>query len=138
MFPNIAFPLLVVYRITSKATETYNCIAWAAEDDTQPWWPSQDAFWPPGVPINTTVAAFIQAFGTLGYFPCSDGSLENGYIKVVLYALGADVKHAARQLPSGLWASKLGKAEDIEHDTPESLTGPVYGQVVQFLCRPTI
>jgi hypothetical protein len=46
------------------------------------------------------------------------------------------VKHAARQLPTGRWTSKLGKAVDIEHDTPEGVTGPVYGAVVKFLRRP--
>ena len=30
-----------------------------------------------------------------------------------------EVTHAARQLPSGKWTSKLGDADDIEHNTLE-------------------
>ena len=40
-----------------------------------------------------------------------------GVRKVVLYADGNEWTHAARQLPSGRWTSKLGDYEDIEHDT---------------------
>ena len=36
--------------------------------------------------------------------------------------------HAARQLESGEWTSKLGKDfEDIPHTTLDALNGPVYG-----------
>lgn len=41
----------------------------------------------------------------------------------------------ARQLPSGLWTSKMGKAEDIEHEV-EGLSGSHYGDVLVYLCRP--
>ena len=44
--------------------------------------------------------------------------------------------HAARQLPNGKWTSKLGKAEDVEHESPEDVAGGVYGEVVQFMRRP--
>ena len=40
----------------------------------------------------------------------------------------------ARQLPSGLWTSKLGESEDIEHQV-EGLEGSSYGNVLVYLCR---
>ena len=43
--------------------------------------------------------------------------------------------HAARQFPGGRWTSKLGPAEDIEHEL-EELAGPLYGEVVLILRRP--
>jgi hypothetical protein len=43
--------------------------------------------------------------------------------------------HAARQLASGRWTSKLGKAEDIEHELRD-LEGDVYSSVVLVLKRP--
>ncbi|MCG8587287.1 MAG: hypothetical protein MI757_21490 [Pirellulales bacterium] len=44
--------------------------------------------------------------------------------------------HAARQLPDGRWTSKLGKAEDIEHDSANDVAGGLYGEVVEFMKRP--
>lgn len=44
--------------------------------------------------------------------------------------------HAARQLPNGLWTSKLGQLEDITHATPQVIAGSDYGEVMQFMKRP--
>ncbi len=41
----------------------------------------------------------------------------------------------ARQVESGLWTSKLGSLEDIEHSL-EALEGSVYGAVAVLLKRP--
>src|SRR5262249_38721988 len=69
-------------------------------------------------------------FATLGYVVWQDGSLEPVYEKVALFADDLDhPTHVARQLPSGRWTSKLGRAEDIEHDLHE-LEGALYGGVV--------
>jgi hypothetical protein len=127
------------YRETSPPSDVYNCIAWAmtaADDDW--WWPDLNGkhFWPPGVPREETIPAFVAAFATCGYTPCADGSLEPGVEKVVLYALGTTPTHAARQLALGWWTSKLGPNIDIEHDTPEAVAGGVYGAVVVFFARP--
>jgi len=75
-------------------------------------------------------------FESLGYVPCEGSQLEPGFEKVALYAAGMFYTHAARQLPNGLWTSKLGKAEDIEHDAPDDLAGGLYGEVVQIMRRP--
>jgi hypothetical protein len=52
-----------------------------------------------------------------------------------LYGYGFVYTHAARQLPSGKWTSKLGKGEDIEHDSPYDVGGGVYGEVMQVMKR---
>jgi hypothetical protein len=43
--------------------------------------------------------------------------------------------HAARQLTSGAWTSKLGNAADIEHEL-RALEGEIYGVVALILKRP--
>jgi hypothetical protein len=86
------------------------------------------------------MAAFIQAYGTIGFTPCVNATLEIGIEKVALFAitiLGVLVPtHASLQLPSGQWTSKLGVFEDIRHSVLDAVNGPLYGQVVQFLARP--
>jgi hypothetical protein len=129
-----------VYRITSPKDDDYNCISWTVGDTTQWWWPNEadaprSAYWPPGVPREQTLEAFCDAFATLGYAVCNDDRLEAGYEKIALFAVMGTPKHAARQLPSGRWTSKLGEREDIEHALHD-LTGMVYGSVVLVLKRP--
>lgn len=70
-----------------------------------------------------------QAFAALDYEICPDGGLETDFEKVVLYGTALFYTHVARQLPNGKWTSKLGRAEDIEHDTPEDA-------VLRFMKRP--
>jgi hypothetical protein len=127
------------YQITSPRDHRYNCIAFAAGDDGNWWWPNaagEDA-WPEGVARAETVDAFRDAFATLGYAVCDDDGLEPGYEKVALLALAGVPKHAARQLPSGRWVSKLGPGEDIEHALHD-LVGVVYGSVVLAMKRPVV
>jgi hypothetical protein len=94
------------------------------------------AFWPPEAPREESPEAFIAAFSTLGYLPCENPDLELGFEKIALYA-SADGKptHAARQLPTGRWTSKLGQLHDIEHATLPVIEGPIYGVTVCFLKR---
>lgn len=82
------------------------------------------------------MAAFETAFGMLGYEKCADDSLEDGFEKIALYASPAgEPKHAARQLPDGMWTSKLGPQEDISHTTPNGVTGAAYGEVFMIMRR---
>jgi len=122
------------WRQTSEATAVYNCIAYAAGDENCPWWPeSLDAYWSEGATNEETVSAFIEAFGTLGYCQCADGTFEEGYEKVALYALHTEPTHAAKQVGTE-WRSKLGPDEDIAH-TLAGLEGPLYGSVVAYMKR---
>jgi hypothetical protein len=123
--------------ITSPRDEVYNCIAWAAGIVDAWWWPDTEGrgVWPLRVPRVETVEAFRAAFESLGYVVCDHERLEPGFEKVALFALVGVPKHAARQLPSGRWTSKLGEREDIEHALHD-LTGMDYGSVALVLKRP--
>lgn len=126
-------------RPTSPYDEGYNCIAWAAESTDYWWWPDAmgQQYWPPDVPREETIEAFVQAYGLQGYSQRSDATLEPGKQKVAIYADGnGKPTHAARQLPDGWWASKLGQQIDIEHEFA-ALDGPAYGTVAVILARPT-
>ena len=132
-----AFPQLTPanYRETSSATWTYNCIAWAAGDSDHWWWPITGRHWPPGVPREETMAAFLTAFATIGYIPIHATENPEGEDRVALYARAGVPTHAARQLPGGTWTSKRGRDIDIEHDTLDAIAGGIYGQPVAVLIR---
>ncbi len=125
------------YAITSPSDDVYNCIAWAANDNGHWWWPdpSPQAYWPAGVQREESLAAFQEAFLSLGYLVCADEALEAGFEKVALFA-DADgfPTHATRQLTTGRWTSKLGELEDIEHALHD-LEGVEYGSVVLVMRR---
>lgn len=132
------FPYLTAanYHVTSPPDAQYNCIAWAAAEDDVWWWPDSmlNYHWPESALRQETIEAFIQAFSTKGFSPCSDGSLETGFEKIALYAINEKPTHAARQLSDGSWASKLGQNHDICHAI-DALDGPQYGSVTLFLKR---
>jgi hypothetical protein len=134
------------YRKTSESTVVYNCIAHAAEVTDVWWWPADGPgiYWPAQAEREETVESFVQAYATIGYVVCETGSRdsESGFQKVALYVDEDGVPtHAARQLPCGEWTSKLGRSEDIQHQTLEALEGdgkqlPGYGSVAIILKRP--
>jgi hypothetical protein len=144
------YPLLYSsgYEVSSPETTDYshpryNCIAFAADDQTLWWWPDQwgDAYWPPAAPREVTRSAFIKAFETLNYVVCDSGSLEAGYAKIAIYEKSGAPTHAAKQLADGRWTSKLGEWEDIEHSTVEAVqtSGGIgnYGEVAVYMKKPT-
>jgi hypothetical protein len=132
------------YRITSPPDRFYNCIAWAAGRSDQ-WWdpvqpdvedPDKRYYWPAGFPRDDKVATLIMVYALVGFIACgTDGSREKGVEKIAIFAHGNFYEHAALQLENGRWTSKIGLGEDIEHDAPENLVGPCYGQIATFLKR---
>jgi hypothetical protein len=125
------------FAVTSDATVSYNCIGWAAGDKTRFWWPDRKGkyYWPPHIPRVDTIDAFVAAFVGLGYTVCTSEALERELEKVAIYAKGPVVKHAARQLLSGMWTSKLGPFVDIAHEL-HAVSGDEYGAVSAILSRP--
>ncbi|MFZ0661767.1 MAG: hypothetical protein WAM66_03680 [Acidobacteriaceae bacterium] len=124
-------------------SKRYNCIAWAAGVDSKWWWPvpAQAYFWPEGVPREVTFEAFMQAYATLEYQLCLNSSLQTALEKIAIFGIEAAdgtrmPTHAALQLVSGKWTSKLGVFEDIQHDTEDAVNGPTYGKVVCYMSRP--
>ena len=133
-------PNLINFNVTSESTLRYNCFAWALGDDSQWIAPiGHYDYWPKNIPNELTLNSITELFRQAGYELCEDGSLEYEYEKVAIYAKNGEPTHAARQLDDGRWTSKLGKYEDIEHGSPESLQGDgfgEYGSVVLFMSRP--
>lgn len=84
--------------------------------------------------------AFMQAYETLGFRLCFGDALENGVEKVAIFGKERNgviiPTHAALQLESGAWTSKLGDFEDIEHSILDAVNGPVYGRPVVYMKRP--
>lgn len=136
MFPGLAGG---DYRITSPSSRRYNCIAWAVGDSGNGWWPGPDReheYWPPDVRREPTLAAFREAFASLGFVACEGEEVEPAFEKVALFAdAQGKPQHAARQLSDGRWTSKLGRREAIEHGLRD-LEGEVYGSVVLIMKRP--
>jgi hypothetical protein len=146
------FPGLIAskWSIKSPYDDTYQCIAWAACHTNVKWWPgygTPQPYWPPEANFNDSVDAFVQAFATKGYKPCTDRAFEFGYQKVAIYATNdRKALHMARQHFFGKgWLSKCGNLEDILHADLESIEGdpsPViaalgrsYGKVDTILKR---
>ncbi len=128
----------------SDSSPIYNCIAWAAEDATQWWWPvagHKPNYWPAVAPRELTIDAFIRAFQSIGYSVCNNRKHEHGFTKVALYVTRDARKkptHMARQQPDGTWTSKLGEGPDVNHVDPECLEGDFYGRVAAVLRRPAV
>lgn len=134
LFPRLSSD---TYRITSPASPQYNCIAWSLGITSHWWQPGlcwSPADWPPD---DVSLGALERMFASMGYHNCEmHADPEPGFEKVALYALsGFLYTHAARQLPNGMWTSKLGKGIDIEHRSIHDIEGPAYGNVQQIMKR---
>jgi hypothetical protein len=133
------------FRISSDACTSYNCVAFAAGDTQRVWEPMGSTaltpagtYWPPGVVALSTVSAHVAAFESIGYELCDSLAFEDGYEKIAIFTqVNGTPVHAARQLGPNLWTSKIGAAEDIEHESPDRLAGTWYGQPAVFLRRRT-
>ena len=127
------------YEPQSNRNPAYNCFAWAAHDHENWMEPPGTAAWtswPSDLPTWPTLENYMRAYEREGFVECPDGTLESGYEKIALFIDddGAP-QHAARQLPSGRWTSKLGKGIDIEHDLATLVGEPAMGNVEKFMKR---
>ena len=131
LFPNLTNNN---HLIISPETDDYNCIAWAYEISVRRMWPGNpDYYWPSVVTELDELATLLQLFLDKGYEKCESGEPEEGYKKVAIYVNEKGPQHAALQLESGLWTSKLGDLQDIQHDTLQALEGGEYGKATVFL-----
>lgn len=133
-----AFPALQYdegFLLTSPENPDYNCIAWAYGTDKCWMWPENEydgvSTWPNDYTGSPDIEAFMKAFADAGYEECEDAEQEPMYTKIALYTYPhtQECTHAARQLPNGLWTSKLGSSYDIQHSTPYVIQGRLYGNV---------
>ncbi len=113
LFPNIG----INYTITSPQTHNYNCIAFAAGDETKFWWPIYH-YWPEGVPEKEDLQSFIECYKSLGYEECGmNSAFEEEFEKIALYTSpSGKATHASKQVSGNIWKSKLGTYYDIEHE----------------------
>lgn len=132
-----AFPKLESegFEIVGEPTTEYNCIAYAAGDTTEWWWPNGTGYWPPWATLDNRMESLKEAFVGIGYELCDDAYAEAGYQKVALYEIEGRFQHAALQMFNGTWRSKMGEGPVIEHSNPESLSGEVYGHATVFMRR---
>lgn len=128
------------FEVKSPSDCGYNCIGWAAGDDTKIWSPAVGIggrllggyYWPKCAPMLPTVAAVEAAFECDGYVRTNVGDIdvETGVQKIAIF--GYDrmglVTHAARQCASGRWTSKMGEQADIEHSLRD-VEGGIFGEV---------
>lgn len=124
------------YEQTSDQTDKYNCIAWAFKDTNNWWWPTPRyaCYWPPGFERSNDLGVLVKIAEVHGYRECENGDHEPGYEKIALF-VGNGVEHAARQLQSGMWTSKMGECEDIEHKSLAPFEGDDYGKVAKYMRR---
>src|SRR5579884_3026286 len=101
----------------SPATKDYNCIAFALGITNQRWQPEPESgdYWPPDVPQEDTLEAWLALFEKYKFIRCNDGNYESGFEKIVIYTHDGQPLHVARLTPLGKWQSKMGHCEDIFH-----------------------
>jgi len=134
---------LTDYEIVSPRDAKYNCIAFAAGDDSRKWDPNAllkpGYYWPPEAlrdQDNDDIAALKRAFEAIGYSECDNGKLEAGFQKIAPYAVNEESwQHAEFQDVNGEWMSKLGDEYDIRHKSPHCFEGSIYGKVMCFMKR---
>lgn len=135
LFPGLAH---APYEVTSPFDPSYNCIAWAAGDNSR-WWepdPMGIYYWPDGVPRTYELSSYQAAFASIGFVSTSSETFSDRAIRVALFAKGNTAKHASRQLGPERWTSKLGQDVDISH-LLHSLSGEIYGKVALLMAKPT-
>lgn len=133
------FPQLSSYTIKSPIDDKYNCIAFAADDNTKWWWPRAPFYWPQDIPEKEDLDSFVACYKSIGYKECRlNSKFEKGYEKVAIFVDPNGIPtHAAKQDADGkgLWKSKLGRHMDIEH-TLKGISGTYsYGNVTIILKR---
>jgi hypothetical protein len=126
------------FFVKSNATPNYNCISWVVQCDIRVIWPDErkQFAWPDHlIPRQESLACFKTFFELAGYTECRSGEYEHGKEKIALYARNDVVTHAARQLPSGRWTSKMGWGVDAEHIDPGTLSSDENWRVVMYMER---
>lgn len=138
VFPGLRNSNFNINDIKSQKDNKYNCIAFAAGDTNNLWWPAGRGYWPHGVSRTVTLDAFTAAFETLGYTVCENELYEEEFVKIAIFVKEDGLPtHAALQSANGRWTSKCGKYKDIEHDL-NALCGPhpAYGKIARYMKKP--
>jgi hypothetical protein len=125
------------YKLRSKSTNRYNCVAFSAGDYRRNWSPERlgGYYWPDDLPRDDSLGTIKEIFRRRGFSECESTKPEDCVEKIAFYADRLGCTHVARQMPGGPWASKMGGAADIEHDEVEWVECPMVGKFVEVMCR---
>lgn len=126
------------WAIKSRRTKRYNCLAWAAREKHRRWDFAKGAYWPPGVKRASGIAYLVGAFQAEGFSVCNENdcqAYDSTADSIVVYEMNRIGTHAARLLANGMWSSKLGDLEDVQHKTPEDISGIIYGNPIVYMKR---
>lgn len=125
------------YRKTSEWSLNYNCVSWAVGLTSRRIDSGGYSYeWPSNLPKDHSLKAYIKLFELYGFVVCDNWDLEVDKEKIALFEDEFGLfKHVARQLDSGLWSSKMGDLEDIEHHTLDNVNGWFYGNATIIMCR---
>jgi hypothetical protein len=113
-----------------------------ANGDERHWWQpgiyGGKHFWPEHARKNETLVAWIEVFTGYGYQITENWSADPDFEKVAIYVdFNSEPSHVAKS--DGIaWKSKLGKKQDIEHASADSLEGDEYGIVECVLSRSKV
>jgi hypothetical protein len=114
------------YQICSRANARYNCVAYANGDERH-WWEHGEGYgrgmyWPSH--ITDTLEGWSVMFAEQGYEKTGNYEIERGFEKIAIYVDLKDMhpSHVAKS-DGNVWKSKLGKGQDIEHDSLDLLEG---------------
>lgn len=135
-FPNSTDEKL---KYHSPKTKEYNCIAFALgiqdkwiDPETQEPLIGTKPYWPSLISRDRSLNAFIKLFESYGFQKCEHSAIEEEYLKIAIYIKESKVTHAARQLDTGMWVSKLGMSVDCIHSLP-AINNGIYGVVGQYM-----
>ncbi|MGZ5481192.1 MAG: DUF7689 domain-containing protein [Pyrinomonadaceae bacterium] len=129
------------WAIKSRKTRRYNCLAWAAREKHRRWDFTKGAYWPPGVKRLSGIAYLVGAYLAEGFSVSNQSacqSYDSTSDSIVLYERNLIGMHAARLLANGMWSSKLGDLEDVQHKTPEDISGTRYGNPIVYMKRKRV
>lgn len=114
------------YAVTSNATARYNCLAFANGDERH-WWDLGNGgryYWPSHIKKEWTLDAWTKIFESGGYSKSGNRDAEAGKQKIAIYVDLEDLTPTHVAVSEGaMWKSKLGRLQDIEHATLDSLEG---------------
>ncbi|MBX9670701.1 MAG: hypothetical protein K2X93_24080 [Candidatus Obscuribacterales bacterium] len=124
------------YLRTSKCTDSYNCLAYAAGDLSNWWEPTKlpPYKWP--LPqYDYLPASFQTAFAEIGFTLTDTCDVEEGMEVIAVFVdADGDVCHAALRDEDGAWKSKCGDRFDIRH----SLCSIDYGTLSFYMKRERV
>lgn len=129
------------WTIKSRKTKRYNCFAWAAREKHRRWDFAKGAYWPSGAKRLSGIAYLVGAYLAEGFSVCNKSdcqTYDSTADSIVVYEMNRIGMHAARLLANGMWSSKLGDLEDVQHKKPEDISGTTYGNPIVYMKRKRV